>query len=82
MIINLIGYEPPSRDDGIPWVQAVIQRGPSSVGPWVTIAQVQLSPIDADPINPQPRNFTFDDADGTQDSWYQIYFQDGASTGG
>jgi hypothetical protein len=79
MIVNLMGYEPPAREDGQGWVKAIIDRGSTSSGPWTQVTEVTLNPLDSDPSNPRVRNFTLDDPDGTTDSWYTVRFVDAAA---
>lgn len=79
MIVNLVGYEPPARTDNILWEKAVIQSAAASSGPWATLTEVVLSPADTDATNPAVRNFSINDVNATETTWYQVYFVD---TGG
>jgi hypothetical protein len=79
VVIQLVGYEPPSRDDNLPWTDAVIESAPASQGPWTELTSIVLNPQDGDPANPQVRNFAVNDVSGTTDTWYRVYFKDGAN---
>jgi hypothetical protein len=72
MIVSLVNFTPTARFDGIPWAKAYIQEAPQKSGPWVTLSTIVLAPVDADPRNPAPRNFT---VPGTIDNgWYRVVF--------
>jgi plasmid maintenance system antidote protein VapI len=74
-VVTFIGYTPVSRLDGIPWLTASIEEGPTEDGDWTVIDTITLSPVDADPEFPSPRSFTT--ALGTDvDMWYRVRFFD------
>jgi hypothetical protein len=76
IVVSLEDYRPAPRYDSIPWTDAQIQEGTAADDlAWVTLETQPLSPVDADPANPQYRNFTT--ALGTaEDLWYRIVFLD------
>lgn len=74
-VVSLQDYRPSPRYDSIPWTQALIEEGTASVGPWVTLETIAISPVDADPSNPAYRNFTTELGTGP-DLWYRITFLD------
>jgi hypothetical protein len=78
VVIQLQGYEPPPRTDGLTWTDAVIESSTASSGPWTEVNTVVLNPTDADPANPIVRNFGINDTNGTPETWYRVYFKDQA----
>jgi hypothetical protein len=82
IVVSLEDYRPAPRYDSVPWTDAQIQEGTSATDPaWVTLETQALSPVDADPENPQYRNFTT--ALGTaEDLWYRIIFLDASMNTG
>lgn len=77
-VVSLQNYTPSPRFDGSAWTKALIQESPHEAGPWTTIANITLSPVDTDPENPKPRSFT---VDGTIDSgWYRVIFSNTSGT--
>ena len=81
IVVTLEDFRPSPRYDGDPWTAAEIQEGTASVGPWVTLETITLSPVDADPRNPAYRNFTTDLGTAAE-LWYRIVFLDaGLDTG-
>lgn len=75
-VVTILGVRPGERVDGVPWENAEIQESQVAEGPWTTIDTQALVPIDADPANPQFRDFTTSNAALT-DAWYRINFLDG-----
>ena len=74
-LINFTDITPPQRYDEVAWTSAQILEADTSEGPFTVIHVVNLSPVDADPSNPEPRNFST--TNGTVvDGWYQIIFTD------
>jgi hypothetical protein len=75
VVVSLEDYRPAPRYDALPWTKARIEEAPASTGTWTTLETINLSPVDADPKNPQYRNFTT--ALGTAaGQWYRIVFLD------
>ena len=74
-VISFADFRPPTRYDSKAWSSARIEESASSTGPWDAIDTVPLSPLDADPADPQLRNFTTEN--GTLVSgWYRVVFID------
>jgi hypothetical protein len=76
-VVSLTGFTPGARYDSNPWTQAQIGEAATAAGPFTTIDTIVLSPVDADPTNPQPRNVTTTKATLTA-GWYQVTFIDAA----
>lgn len=74
MIITIEDVVPLARYDNIPWTVAHIQEAIGPTGPWSTISTVALSPVDTNPSNPLPRNFTAES--NLVDGWYRVVFED------
>lgn len=75
IVVSLRNFEPPPRYDGIPWTHARIEEGPTHDGPWTQLADMTLTPVDADPRYPMTRSWTIENA--TIDSgWYKVTFLD------
>lgn len=70
-------YQPPVRNDGLPWLQAIIQESSQASGPWAVIDTITLSPVETDPLHPQAYSFTTDEAE-LSDGWYRIIWKDAA----
>jgi hypothetical protein len=75
-VITFEGYVPTARYDAIPWTEARIQEGTTVSGPWTLLETIALDPVDADPADPQSRNFTTELASDTDGLWYRIVFVD------
>jgi hypothetical protein len=78
-VITFENYVPTPRYDATPWTQAVIQEAltaDAANDDWTTIETITLSPVDADPENPQSRDFTTENASDTPELWYRIIFSD------
>lgn len=82
IVVSLEDYRPAPRYDSVPWTDAQIQEGTAADDEaWVTLETQALSPVDADPANPQYRNFTT--ALGTvEELWYRIVFLDASMNTG
>ena len=75
VVVSLEDFRPSPRYDGLPWTQARIEEGTTSVGPWTLLEVQAISPVDADPANPAYQNFTTQL--GTADElWYRLIFID------
>jgi hypothetical protein len=79
--VTLADLIPPQRGDGVPWTQVEVQESPAEAGPWNAIDTQALSPLDADPEDPQRRTVTTDLAT-LADGWYRVRWLDqaGATT--
>lgn len=75
-VVSFVDYTPAPRFDDIAWTQVRVQEGSSSNGPWTLIDTIALSPVDADPADPQPRDVTTDNASDTPNLWYRLTFVD------
>jgi hypothetical protein len=76
-VVSLEGFIPGARYDGQHWTNARIDEGPTSGGPWTALGTYPLSPVDADPTNPQERNFTTTSANPR--GWYRVVWLDAAA---
>ncbi len=74
-VVTLEDFRPSPRYDSLPWTQARIEEGTASVGPWVSLETIALSPVDADPSAPAYRNFTTQ-LGTAPDLWYRVVFLD------
>jgi hypothetical protein len=81
-IVSFIGYTPAARFDSIPWSETHVEEGATATGPWTLIDTIALSPLDADPADPQTRNLTTDQASDTPNLWYRLTFFDGNGSSG
>lgn len=70
----LAGYVP---SPGRIWTNYRIEEALSSDGPWTSIEEGPLSPLDINPNDPQERNFNV--ATNTIDGWYRVVFIDADS---
>jgi hypothetical protein len=78
MVITFENYVPTPRYDSLPWTEARIQEAATAdalEAAWTTIETITLSPVDADPENPQSRDFTTENGTAA-DLWYRIVFAD------
>lgn len=76
-VVSLPGYEPLPRFDGVPWVSAQISEGAVQAGPFTLIDTIPLVPVDADPSEPQSRDFTSVNA-MLASGWYPVALLDAA----
>ena len=74
-VVTLTDFSPIPRYDGDPWTKALIEEGPSETGPWTSLGEQVLSPVDTDPTNPAARSFTLDNAT-LNEGWYKVTFKD------
>ena len=77
-VVTFRDFFPPQRADGVPWTTARIYEAAAIDGPWALIDTKALNPLDADPLNPQARNFSTTNAT-LPTGWYYIVFVDGAA---
>lgn len=75
-VVSLVGFTPPPRYDGLPFVSARVDESADS-DTWVAIATVPLSPVDTDPTNPAAHNLTVSTA-VLEQGWYRVAFIDAA----
>lgn len=76
-VVTLVDYTPLPRYDGKPWTSVVIEEAESETGPWTEIDMLTLTPVDADPSQPNSRNFTTHNA-MLDEGWYTVTFLDEA----
>jgi len=77
-VVSFTDYTPVPRFDNVPWRTILIEEGPAETGPWTLIDTQTLVPLDADPTDPQPRDFTTSNAT-LDNGWYRISFADASS---
>jgi hypothetical protein len=78
VVVSLEDYRPSPRYDSLPWTQARIEEGTAAAPvSWTVLETQNLSPVDADPANPQYRNFTTA-LGSAAERWYRIVFLDAA----
>lgn len=75
MIVSFTEYTAPARYDDQAWKQVRIEEAATSTGTWATIDTLDISPVDADPADPGPHNFTTANATGP-DLWYRLTYLD------
>lgn len=75
IVVSFKEFTPMPRYDSVPWHHVTIEESNSPDGPWTPIDTINLLPIDSDPANPVPRQFTTDNATIEQ-GWYRITFKD------
>lgn len=75
IVVTIQGVIPPPRGDNHAWTEARIEEAPSDQGPWTQIEAITLSPVDADPLNPIPRDLTTEEATDFN-LWYRVIFAD------
>lgn len=78
MIISFDDYEVTPRYDDTPWTKIRILEGEAKDGPWTTIDEFDIVPLDPDPSSPSPKSFTTDQAT-LQSGWYLVQFFDEAN---
>lgn len=54
------GYGPPPSYDKAPFTKARLEESAAEDGEWALLQEFTLEPVDADPANPAPRDFTTD----------------------
>lgn len=74
-VITFSGVTPIPRFDGHPWAQVAIDESMASIGPWIQLEIQGLSPLDADPEDPQSRDITTELAT-LANGWYRLRFID------
>lgn len=74
-VITFERYVPVPRYDSIPWNRVRIEESLTETGTYTAIETKNLSPLDADPSDPQARDFTTELA-GDGERWYRIVFLD------
>lgn len=75
MNLTLTDYTPVVRYDGTAWTSAQMFEAADPDGPWTLIETFVLEPVDADPENPETRDFTTTNAT-LETGWYQIVWVD------
>jgi hypothetical protein len=75
-VVTLEYFRPPRRYDGLPWTQARVEEATTATGTFSEIETFTLSPVDADPENPDARNFTTELASDDEGLWYRVVFLD------
>lgn len=75
-VVTFVGYRPPQRFDSIPWTKARIEEASTEAGTYTQLEEINLTPVDADPSQPQARSFTTEDGTAV-DYWYRIVWADG-----
>lgn len=77
-VVTFEGYTPIARYDSLPWTTVRVEEAGAVSGPWTQIDEIALSPLDADPSDPQARNVTTALASSTPLLWYRLIFVDAA----
>ena len=77
-VVSFSDYTPAPRFDATPWTDIQVEEGAASDGPWTVIDTIPISPLDADPANPESRSFTITNG-SAPDLWYRITFVDAGS---
>lgn len=76
LIVSFDDFTPAARYDSIPWTQVQVWESATATGSYTLIDTITLSPVDPDPADPLPRDFTTPNG-STDDQWYKIRFVDG-----
>lgn len=76
-VVSLEDYVPPARADGVHFTQAIVEEAAAESGSWAALATLALSPPDADPSQPEPRELTVHNAT-LAEGWYRVVWADGA----
>jgi len=77
MIVSFRDYELVPRYDNVPWNELRIYESATSTGPWNLIDTQAISPLAADPADPEPIFFTTDNATrAIGDGWYRVDLAD------
>ena len=74
---TIYGNYPPPREDGLPFTQARIDESETQYGSYVVRSTFALSPLDADPSHPEPRDFTITTSEW-ENSWLKVVWIDAA----
>ena len=74
-VVSFQRYLPPARFDALPWTEARIEESDEEEGTYTQIDTYTLTPVDADPENPDYRSFTTE-LGTDEDYWYRIVFAD------
>lgn len=69
------GFAPPRRYDGEPFTLVNIREAATESGAYTTIDTITLTPVDADPEDPQLRNLTTGEA-ALDNGWYILRWED------
>jgi hypothetical protein len=74
-VISFVGFKPPPRFDHLPFTSLTVEESLDQLDPWTLIDTLPLSPVDADPANPQLRSFTTEKGTALG-YWYRVKFRD------
>lgn len=77
VVHTFLGAKPPSRTDSVPWNRVRIEQVTDLSGTWSPTTTQDLSPIDADPRNPQKRDITF--TSSLAEGYFRLVFLDASS---
>lgn len=75
VVVPLRDFRPAARWDNKPFTQARIEEAPAADGPWTALETITLDPVDANPANPQKRNFNTE-LGTALNYWYRVVFLD------
>lgn len=75
-VVSLEGFVPGRRFDGQQWTEGRIEYGGLDGSAWAPIETQPLVPLDTDPADPQPRNFTTALAP-SETGYFRVVFIDG-----
>ena len=75
IIHTLLGSQPPARSDGKPWTEVRIEHSEDGQDPCAEDETQALTPVDADPSEPQTRDLTFESNSST--AFFRLVFLDG-----
>lgn len=75
VVVTFEDFRPPARFDSLPWTEVRIEESATEDGSYTQIDSQILSPVDADPENPESRSFTTEEGTAA-DYWYRIIFAD------
>lgn len=78
VVVTLLGYAPPARADAVPFTKARVEESPTATGTWTARKTITLTPVDADPEHPVPRDLTIDTATIPTGGFYRVVWIDGA----
>jgi hypothetical protein len=84
-LVNLEGYRPAKRNDGLKWTRAFIYESPTAVGFSAgglasgTLIEMAVLADYSDPLNPPIFDFTTVNATAPSGLWYRIEFHDAGS---
>lgn len=74
-VVTLERYTPTARFDGLPWTKVQIDESATEAGAITASAIADLDPVDADPTDPQARDFTMVGVT-LATGWYRVTFLD------